>query len=122
MKMTDPEVLSRIESLIHTAKTLEKNAENDEVLEAGRCALKALIALADAVLQDKDVFRIEPWHPVHDDVPLTMPGEMLLRLKDRQGQALAPYPAIMAFYTNGLTAEIDAILFLCALAQFARSD
>ena len=33
---------------------------------------------------------------------------------------MAPYPAIMAFYNNGFTAQIDGILFLAALEQFER--
>ena len=72
------------------------------------------------VLRQDDVFCIEPWHIVSPHAPLSMPGEMLLRVKDFKGQAMAPYPAIMAFYENGYTAQIDGILFLAALGQYER--
>jgi len=45
-----------------------------------------------------------------------------LRLKDYKGKHMPPYPAIMAFYESGYTAEIDGILFLAALGQFIRSE
>lgn len=51
---------------------------------------------------------------------MAAPGEMLLRLRDKAGNALPPYPAIMAFYDHGMTAEIDTLLVLCALDQFAQ--
>lgn len=53
---------------------------------------------------------------------MSQPGEMLLRLRDVEGNPLPPYPAIMAFYNNGMAAEIDTILALCAVQQFKDSD
>jgi EAL domain-containing protein (putative c-di-GMP-specific phosphodiesterase class I) len=122
VKMTDPVLLRRIEDLIHKTMALAEKADDEAAHQSYEYAMKCLLALADAVLQGKDVFGIEPWHPVHEDVPLSAPGEMLLRVRDAQGAALAPYPAIMTFYQNNLTAEIDGVLFLYALSQFARSD
>lgn len=122
MKMKDARLLQSIEDLIVKMQALEEQTTDPDKREGVEYTLRALVALTDAVLQENPVFGIEPWHPITDDVPLSQPGEMLLRLKDRKGAPIAPYPAIMTFYQNGLTAEIDTVLFLCALNQFQQSD
>lgn len=122
MSKSDAALLQKIEYLIHTVQALADKARAEQDREQARYTLKCMAALGDAVLKERDVFGIEPWHGVHDDVPLAQPGEYLLRLKDGKGEALPPYPAIMCFYEHGMTAAIDTALFLCALAQFSRSE
>lgn len=121
--MKDPVLLKNLEGLIDQMITLTEAAqeEGDETKIAQlTCGMKALTALADAALKDRPVFGLEPWHPIDDNAPLKRPGEMLLRLETARGEPLPPYPAIMAFYENGLTAEIDTVLFLYALRQYEK--
>lgn len=116
------DLLRRIEFLSLKNQTLYNRAEDSLQQNAAHYAAQYLDRLGAAVTQQTPVFGIEPWHPVHKDCPLSEPGEMLLRLRDGQGQPLPPYPAIMAFYNNGMTAEIDTVLVLCALQQFMAGD
>lgn len=120
MKTADLDLLRRIEKLIRTVQNLCTNAPDADARHNFDYTLLALTALAGSVIEDQPIFGIEPWHALHDDVPLDAPGEMLLRLKDSRGEPLPPYPAIMTFYKNNMTAEIDTILFLCALREFKR--
>ncbi|MGB4107896.1 MAG: EAL domain-containing protein [Alphaproteobacteria bacterium] len=120
--MPGPELLRHIESLSLKTDTLEKAAQDDVQKNAAACALGCLRALDAAITQQNPFFGIEPWHKIHKDAPLPQPGEMLLRLKDEGGSPLPPYPAIMAFYNNGMAADIDTLLVLCALQQFQSSD
>ena len=116
----DTELLRRIEELIRSFQRHVKDAEGAESEPDMVYGLRVLVSLANMVLEQKDVFGIEPWHIISADAPLSMPGEMLLRVKDFKGQPMAPYPAIMAFYEHGYTAQLDGILFLAALGQFER--
>lgn len=116
--MTATDLHRQIESLALKTGTLKTNADNLDQENAAAC----LESLEAAVAGQKQVFGIEPWHKAHKDAPLSQPGEMLLRLKDAEGNPLPPYPAIMAFYNNGMAAEIDTILALCAVQQFKESD
>ena len=116
----DTELLRRIENLIRSFQKHVRDAEGTESEEQMVYGLRTLVALANMVLHKQDVFGIEPWHIISPYAPLSMPGEMLLRVKDFKGNPMAPYPAIMAFYETGYTAQIDAILFLVALGQFER--
>lgn len=116
----DTELLRRIEDLIRSFQGQVKDAQGSEKEEGMVYGLRALVSLANMVLRKQDVFGIEPWHIVCPRAPLSMPGEMLLRVKDYKGDFMAPYPAIMAFYENGYTAQLDGILFLAALDQFER--
>ncbi len=118
----DMELLSRIEDLIRSFQAQVKDAEGSPREEPMVYGLRVLVSLANMVLQKRDVFGIEPWHIISTQAPLSCPGEMLLRVKDFNGENMAPYPAIMAFYENGYTPQIDGILFLAALGQFARND
>lgn len=112
--MPGPELLRHIDSLTQKTEKLENDAAS--------CAAACLESLAAAITQEKEIFGIEPWHKINKDAPLPHPGEMLLRLKDEKGEPLPPYPAIMAFYNNGMAAEIDTLLVLCALQQFQQGD
>lgn len=116
----DTELLRRIENLIRSFQKHVHDAEGTESEEQMVYGLRTLVALANMVLHKQDVFGIEPWHIISPYAPLSMPGEMLLRVKDFKGNPMAPYPAIMAFYETGYTAQIDSILFLAALGQFDR--
>ncbi len=116
----DTDLLRRIENLIRSFQKHVSDAEGKQSEEQMVYALRTLVALANMVLKQQDVFGIEPWHIISPYAPLSMPGEMLLRVKDFKGEPMPPYPAIMAFYDNGFTAQIDAILFLAALEQFDR--
>ena len=118
----DKELLKRIEDLIRSFQRHVADAQGAENEDELVYALRVLVSLANMVLQKRDVFVIEPWHIISQYAPLSCPGEMLLRVRDHKGEAMAPYPAIMAFYNNGYTAQIDGILFLAALGQFANSD
>ena len=120
--MPGPELQQYIESLALKTGTLKTNADNPDQENAAACAVACLESLRAAVAGQKQIFGIEPWHKSHKDAPLSQPGEMLLRLKDAEGNPLPPYPAIMAFYNNGMAAEIDTILALCAVQQFKESD
>ncbi|MEM7650649.1 MAG: EAL domain-containing protein [Pseudomonadota bacterium] len=116
----DTELLRRIEELITSFQKQVRDAQGSDSEDQMIYGLRVLVALANMVLQKQDVFGIEPWHCLSDQAPLSMPGEMLLRVKDFQGENMPPYPAIMAFYNTGYTSQIDAILFLAALGQFER--
>ncbi len=122
----DIELLRRIENLIRSFQCLVRDVEgrgDDKAREASLVyGLRALVSLANMVLRGDGIFGIEPWHIVSNDAPLSCLGEMLLRLKDFKGNPMPPYPAVMAFYDNGFSAEIDGILFLAALWQFQRCE
>ena len=121
-KEHDKALLKRIENLIQAFQKHVKDSEGQPHEEQVVYGLRALVSLANMIIQQQDVFGIEPWHIISPDAPLSMPGEMLLRVKDYKGELMPPYPAIMAFYEHGYTAEIDGILFLAALGQFEHSD
>ena len=79
--MKNSELLRRVEDLIHKVMALSETAlqgENKIFQDQTACATGCLIALADAIMQNKQIFGIEPWHPIQEDVPLARPGEMLL--------------------------------------------
>ncbi|MCB1651744.1 MAG: EAL domain-containing protein [Alphaproteobacteria bacterium] len=118
----DKDLLLRIENMIRSFQKIVKDAEGQENEEALVYGLRAIVYLASMILHKRDIFDIEPWHVISAHAPLACPGEMLLRLKDYKGRPMPPYPAIMAFYNHGYTAEIDCILFLAALDQFIRND
>jgi EAL domain-containing protein (putative c-di-GMP-specific phosphodiesterase class I) len=122
MREHDTELLRRIENLIRAFQSLVRESVGSGYEESVVYGLRALVSLANMVLRGDEVFCIEPWHVIGDTAPLSQPGEMLLRIKDFKGQPMPPYPAVMAFYNHGFTAEIDGILFLAALWQFQRSD
>ncbi|MBX2834424.1 MAG: EAL domain-containing protein [Micavibrio sp.] len=117
----DTELLRRIENLIRSFQRNVKDSEGKPNEASLIYGLRALVTLANMVLSKDEIFGIEPWHILSDNAPLGAPGEMLLRLKDHKGNPMPPYPAIMAFYENGYTAEIDGILFLAALGQMQRT-
>ena len=114
----DTELLRRIEELITSFQKQVKDAEGSPEEGEMVYGLRVLASLANMILRKEDVFGIEPWHNLSKHAPLSMPGEMLLRVKDYKGDFMAPYPAIMAFYNHGYTAQLDGILFLAALGQF----
>ena len=116
----DTELLRRIEDLIRSFQRQVSDAEGSDREDSMVYGLRVLVSLANMVLRCENVFGVEPWHIISPHAPLSMPGEMLLRVKDHKGESMAPYPAIMAFYENGYTAQIDGILFLAALGQFDR--
>ena len=116
----DTELLARIEDLIRGFQAQVRDAQGSACEGAMVYGLRVLVALANMVLQKRDMFEIEPWHIISAHAPLSMPGEMLLRVKDFKNKAMPPYEAIMAFYDHGYTAQIDGILFLAALGQFQR--
>ena len=120
MDSVDKELLSRIESLLTRYRRFVKDGEGTEQEETLVYGLRGLVNLANMVLRDVRVYGIEPWHVIADDVPLSQPGEMLLRLKNYKGEVMPPYPFIMAFYNNGFTAPLDTILVLAALREFER--
>jgi EAL domain-containing protein (putative c-di-GMP-specific phosphodiesterase class I) len=116
------EIAQYIQALTLKTDNLDRAADTPEQKNAARAAGLCLAALESSVAQKRAIFGIEPWHKVNKDAPLRQPGEMLLRLKDAKGEPLPPYPAIMAFYNNGMTADIDTVLVLCALQQFVQGD
>ncbi|MEZ5919659.1 MAG: hypothetical protein R3D66_07135 [Alphaproteobacteria bacterium] len=122
MSETDVELLRRIERLIAEFKGLVDDAVGTPAEAALTYGLRSLAALANMIMLDMDIFCVEPWHALRRDVPLPVPGEMLLRLKDYKGRPLTPYSALMAFYEHGYTAQIDTILFLAAMNQLAKSE
>jgi EAL domain-containing protein (putative c-di-GMP-specific phosphodiesterase class I) len=122
MSETDIELLRRIERLIAEFKERVDDAVGTPAEAALTYGLRSLAALANMVMLDMEVFCVEPWHALRRDVPLPVPGEMLLRLKDYKGRPLTPYSAIMAFYEHGYTAQIDTILFLAAMNQLGKSE
>lgn len=112
------EILRRIENLIVSFQELVADAEGRKEEESLLYGLRALVCLANMIMQGRSVFGVEPWHAISSEKRLSLPGEMLLRLVNYRGEPLPPYPAIMAFYENGFTAAIDCILFLSAIEQF----
>lgn len=118
----DTHLLRRIENLIRSFKVFVDDAEGTPEEEQLLYGLRALVAFTNMIINEKDIFELEPWHVINKEAPLSMPGEMLLRVKDYRGEPIPPYPAIMAFYKHGYTTQIDTILFMAALSQFERSD
>lgn len=122
MTSIDTPLLRGIERLIVNVQALIETAPSKALKERAQYTLKCMAALGHAVLKQRDIFGIEPWHVIDETVPLDAPGEYLLRLKDHNGNHMPPYPAIITFYENGMASDIDTVLFLCALKQFERSD
>ncbi len=118
----NPELLRLADGLSLKVKQLGERADNAAQKNAAFDAASCLAALLHAAEGGTPVFGIEPWHQVQDKVPMAAPGEMLLRLRDKTGTPLPPYPAIMAFYEYGMAAEIDTLLVLCALDQFTKME
>jgi EAL domain-containing protein (putative c-di-GMP-specific phosphodiesterase class I) len=116
--MRDPDVLARVEKLHTKVSALAAKAMMAEQKERATYAARYLQALAETLVEDKPCFIVETWHPLWKNLPLDSAGEMLLRVKERNGNPLPPYPAVMTFYHNGFTEEMDAILCLCALNQY----
>ncbi len=122
MSTTDIALLQRIQALIHKAQDFSDTAQKSQAQTQATHTIKCMTALGDAILRGKAIFGVEPWHVIDAHAPLSAPGEYLLRLQNGTGTPLSPYPAIMSFYENGMTADIDVVLFLCALKQFLASD
>ena len=72
------------------------------------------------------LFATEPYHPVNErafDDEARLPSELLLRVRDQDGEIISPYPAIMAIYglddvTGGvheLGIQFDTIISHAAL-------
>tara|TARA_X000001036_G_scaffold94547_1_gene87210 strand:- start:434 stop:1342 length:909 start_codon:yes stop_codon:yes gene_type:complete len=116
------ELLLQTENLVRSYQQYVNQAQGLAHEDAVVYGFRALIALANMVIEEREVFAIEPWHLMSLDAPLSCPGEMLLRVRDYRGDVIPPYPAVMAFYNHGFTAQLDNILFLAALDQFMRSD
>lgn len=108
------QLTSRAAEDLQNPKTVQAKSDRSIIL-------RGLGHLAHMVARGQDIFGYEPWHPLHFDLPLAAPAEMLLRLQTVDGKPFAPYPFIMALYRNGMTAHIDTILFLCGLEQFSKS-
>lgn len=120
MKHFDKDLLSRIEGLLQAYRRYVRDGEGTAQEDRLVYGLRSLVNLANMILRDVPIFGVEPWHLLHDNVPLSRPGEMLLRLKDYKGVAMPPYPFVMAFYDHGYTIELDTILTLAALREFER--
>lgn len=118
----DIELLRRIETLIQSYSRHIKEVQDRKTEEELTYGLRVLASLANMIMRREEVFGIEPWHMISSEAPLSAPGEMLLRVKDYKGEPMPPYPAIMAFYNHGYTAQIDGVLFLAALGQFQSTD
>lgn len=118
----DKELLARIESLLKTYQRFVNDGIGTPEEESLVYGLRGLVNLANMILRDRIVFAMEPWHAIGDNPKLTEAGEMLLRLKDYKGDPMPPYPFIMAFYSNGFTPQLDAILVLAALRRFDMDD
>ena len=115
--LNDPDLLSQIESLHDKIAHMAAKTSKPDQKERAQYAADYMAALAATASARAPVFGIEPWHPLDSGIT-DAPGEMLLRVKDVNGKALSPYPAVMIFYHNGFTTELDTILCLCALAQY----
>ncbi len=115
--MRDPDVLTRVEKLHTKISTLASKAVADQK-ERAIYAAKYLQALAETLVADNPCFMVEDWLPLWKNLPLDHAGEMLLRVKERNGTHLPPYEAVMTFYHNGFTEEMDTILCLSALNQY----
>lgn len=116
--MNDPELMRQMESLHRKIAALAAKAAKTDQKERAQYAADYIEALAVMARAKGPIFGIEPWHPL-DKNTTDSPGEMLLRVCDAGGKALSPYPAVMIFYHNGFTTELDTILCLCALTQFS---
>lgn len=121
MNRYEKEILRRVEGLITVFQSLVADAEGRKEEESLVYGLRALVCLANMIMRRQEIFGVETWHAISGSAPLSMPGEMLLRLVNYRGEPMPPYPAIMAFYENGFTAAIDSILFLAALEQFRKA-
>lgn len=120
MKRFDKELLTRVESLLISYRQFIKDQDpegRDEKLVYG---LRCLVNMAQMVMRGEGIFGVEPWHVIADGAKYQQVGELLLRLRDYKGDAIAPYPFIMAFYDNGFTAQLDCILVSYALRRFVK--
>ena len=115
-------VMRRIETLKEKLQPLETQATAPVEKEQITYGARYLDRMAEMLSKGNLIFGVEPWHPLRDDLPLKKAGEFLLRVKDSSGAPLPPYPAVMAFYQNGFTDELDTILTLCALEQFRKTS
>lgn len=125
--VTKSEILKRIEGLASSIKSAQisaatygtDDAGHDTIITSDQKQLSGedyLEALTHMVEQGENIFGLETWHPLED--PAHSPAEMLLRLHNKQGQPLPPYPFVMLCYSQGLTAELDAILLLKGIHEF----
>ncbi len=120
--MGSVDLRQEVSNLQTEIKALRDGAKDEDQKNKFIYALTGLESLQRAIHNKDMIFGVEPWHPLAGHGNVLSPGEYLLRLNDESGAALPPYPMIMAFYDNGLTAEIDLILFLCGLWQFGQDD
>jgi len=115
------DLLKKVEALQKEITSLYESAKQAHQKDKCNDALKGLESLHVAIDKKERIFGLEHWHPLTERGRVS-PAEYLLRLKSKSGDALPPYPFIMTFYENGLTAQIDLILFLCALWQFGQDE
>lgn len=116
----DYDLLARLERLVLQAGSLHKKARDQIEYTNAAHALMLAVRLGEAALDHVPIFGLEPWHSLDPQQEGSTPGEFLLRLKDARGETIPPYPGVMSFYTNGLTAQLDTVLVLCALRQFRQ--
>lgn len=116
--MSGVDLIKEVETLQSEIADLSAGAKDETAKEKFAYAQKGLESLRRAIQNKERIFGHEPWHPLVGGI--ISPCEYLLRLNDEKGEAMPPYPFIMAFYEHGLTAKIDLILFLCGLWQYRQ--
>jgi EAL domain-containing protein (putative c-di-GMP-specific phosphodiesterase class I) len=118
----DGVLLRRLESLIVQTQDLKNSPVSCNHRNDIDYALRCVGRLADAILSGQRVFGAEAWHRIDGEISsepqFQTPAEMLLRLKSPSGDALPPYPAIMALYNHNLAPLLDTVLCLAALREF----
>ncbi len=120
MKKFDKDALRHIESLLTSYSRYVKDAEGQKDEAQLVYGLRCLVNMAQMILRGEQIFGLEPWHAIAKGASFQDAGELLLRLKDYKGEAMPPYPFIMAFYNHGFTAQLDTILVLCAIRRFMQ--
>lgn len=105
-------ILRRVEQFItQLEKALgQKHLDNTEYIQSCAEALFRMVERQDPI------FGHEHWHGL--EARHSGPTELLLRLKDENHEALAPYQFIMSCYDSNLTIDLDTILILLALDQY----
>jgi len=114
----DTLLLKSLENLIVSTQDLKYSPAGIDQQPGIDYTLRCLGRLADMVLGGRPVFDAETWHVVADEANLDAPAELLLRIKNRNGEVLSPYLAVMTLYENGMAPMLDKVLFLAAFREF----
>ena len=112
------EIIKRNKALIELIRGFgEADPGSEHAFDVSDDPLGSAEFLLNMVETNRSVFSAEHWHSLRSDG--NEPAELLLRIQDDSGKAVAPYPFVMACYNQGLTLQLDVLLLLAALHHYA---